>query len=215
VAGLTQMRIGVFGGTFDPPHMGHLILAMEACGQLRLDKLLWVVTPDPPHKIGQSISPVEVRIKLIKAAIGDDPQFEVSKVDLERPAPQYAVDTIQELQERYPKAELIYLMGGDSLHDLPEWHHSKRLVEISNGIGVMRRPGDLINLPLLESQLPSIAKKLVFVDAPLLQISSRQIRDRVATGRPFRYYLPQAVNEQILFMGLYTEKEEGAEDRLK
>jgi nicotinate-nucleotide adenylyltransferase len=202
------MRIGIFGGTFDPPHLGHLILAMEACGQLNLDRLLWVVTPDPPHKIGQSISPVNIRLRLIKAAIGDDPHFEVSRIELERPAPQYAVDTIRELRERYPEAELIYLMGGDSLHDFPDWHHPRLLVDTSDGLGVMRRPGDLIDLTELEKQLPGITAKLAFVDAPLLEISSRQIRERVSSGKPFRYYLPQAVYEQILAMNLYSERED-------
>ncbi len=202
------MRIGVFGGTFDPPHLGHLILAMEACGQLHLDQLLWVVTPDPPHKLGQSISPVEVRLKLIKAAIGDDPFFRISKVDIERPAPQYAVDTIRKLQNEEPSAKFVYLMGGDSLHDLPDWHHPKLLLELIDTLGVMRRPGDNIELSILEAKLPGLRKKIVFVDAPLLEISSRQIRNRAENGEPFRYYLPQAVYQLILEMKLYQEKEE-------
>lgn len=201
------MRIGIFGGTFDPPHMGHLILAMEACGQLNLDKLLWVVTPDPPHKIGQSISPVKIRIRLIKAAIGDDPLFEVSRIEVERPAPQYAVDTMQELRAQFPQAELIYLMGGDSLHDLHEWHQPRQLVDLADGIGVMRRPADLVDLQELEKQLPGVMAKLTFVDAPLLEISSRQIRERIANGKPFRYYLPVAVYEQILALNLYSQSD--------
>lgn len=202
------MKIGVFGGTFDPPHLGHLILAMEACGQLKLDRLLWVVTPDPPHKTGQSISPVEVRIKLIKAAIDADPTFEISKVDLELPAPQYAVDTIRELQKEFPAARLVYLMGGDSLHDLPEWHHPKLLIDLVETLGVMRRPGDNIDVSELEKHLPGLQAKIAFVDAPLLEISSRQIRHRAENGEPFRYYLPQAVYDMILSMNLYRDKEE-------
>ncbi len=201
------MRIGIFGGTFDPPHMGHLILAMEACDQLNLDKLLWVVTPDPPHKIGQSISPVEIRIDLLKEAFNSDPLFEISKVDIERPAPQFAVDTIKELREQFPKAQLIYLMGGDSLADLPEWHHPQQLVDLADELGVMRRPSDLVNMHELESQLPGISKKLKFVDAPLLEISSRQIRKRVADGRAFRYYLPRKVHMYIIDHKLYKRDE--------
>jgi nicotinate-nucleotide adenylyltransferase len=203
-----EMRIGVFGGTFDPPHQGHLILAMEACGQLKLDRLLWVVTPDPPHKIGQSISPVDVRLQLIKAAIGDDPSFAISRVDMERPAPQYAVDTIRELQSEYPNAKLVYLMGGDSLHDLPDWHHPKLLIDLVDTVGVMRRPGDNIQVAALDERLPGLSRKIIFVDAPLLEISSRQIRHRAENGEPFRYYLPRAVYELILEMKLYREKEE-------
>jgi len=185
--------------------MGHLILAMEACGQLQLDKLLWVVTPAPPHKVGHTISPVSVRLKLIKAAIENDPHFEVSKIDLQRPAPQYAVDTIRELRIQFPGAQLIYLMGGDSLGDLPEWYQPQLLVDLADGLGVMRRPGDVIDLIKLEQELPGISEKLAFVDAPLLEISSRQIRERVAADKPFRYYLPNPVYELIVTMGLYTK----------
>lgn len=202
------MRIGIFGGTFDPPHLGHLILAMEACDQLNLDRLLWMVTPDPPHKRGITITPVETRMSLIQAAIQEDPKFEISKVEMERPAPQYAVDTIRALRGIYPDAALIYLMGGDSLHDLPEWHHPQLLVEISDGLGVMRRPGDSVDLTLLETQLPGITKKVSFVDAPLLEISSRQIRQRVCSNRPFRYYLPKNVYELILKLELYCTPED-------
>lgn len=205
------MRIGIFGGTFDPPHLGHLILAMEACDQLNLDKLLWMVTPDPPHKQNLTITPVEIRMDLIEAAIQEDPKFEVSKVEMERPAPQYAVDTIRALKTLYPSASLIYLMGGDSLHDLPEWHHPQRLVEISDGLGVMRRPGDLVDLTVLEEQLPGITKKVSFVDAPLLEISSRQIRQRICNHRPFRYYLPRKVYEMILELELYCDPEDDQE----
>ncbi len=202
------MRIGIFGGTFDPPHLGHLILAMEACDQLSLDRLLWMVTPDPPHKKGMTITPVETRMTLIQAAIKEDPVFEISKFEMGRPAPQYAVDTIRALKTMYPKASLIYLMGGDSLHDLPEWHHPLTLVEISDGLGVMRRPGDLVDLSLLETQLPGITKKVSFVDAPLLEISSRQIRQRICSHRPYRYYLPKNVYELILKLELYCNPED-------
>ena len=116
------MRVGIFGGTFDPPHVGHLILAEECRTQLRLDRLLWVVTNQPPHKLDQTLSPVEKRVEMVQLSIAGNSHFELSRVDIDRPGPHYAVDTVRLLQEQLPEAELFYLMGGDSLHDLPTWH---------------------------------------------------------------------------------------------
>jgi nicotinate-nucleotide adenylyltransferase len=201
VAGL----IGVFGGTFDPPHLGHLILAAEAYDQLGLDRLLWVLTPDPPHKQGQHISQAEVRLQLVHAAICDNPHFELSRIDLDRPGPHYAVDTVRLLSKDFPATEMIYLIGGDSLHDLPTWRLPLELVEEVDAFGVMRRPGDAVDLTHLEQALPGLSEKVRFVDAPLLEISASQIRQRIRTGRPFRYFLPQSVYEIVAGSSLYQD----------
>ena len=161
------MRIGIFGGTFDPPHLGHLILAMEACDQLKLDRLLWMLTPAPPHKRSHVITPVEIRLEMLKLAVAHDSCFEISTLEMDRPAPQYAVDTIHELHRHFPKAKLIYLMGGDSLRDLPDWHQPRELVDLADKIGVMRRPGDLIKLDELERRLPGLTKKNSVCRCPL------------------------------------------------
>ena len=116
------MRIGIFGGTFDPPHLGHLILADEAHAQLELDRLLWVLTPDPPHKLHQSITPLVDRLDMLRATIAGNNAFELSMVDIERAGPHYAVDTLLILGRSYPGDALIYVMGGDSLRDLPTWY---------------------------------------------------------------------------------------------
>src|SRR5512143_3713267 len=113
--------IGVFGGTFDPPHTGHLILAAEAQAQLDLERILWVLTPTPPHKPGQRITSTALRLEMLQAAIDGNPDFELSRVDLDRPPPHYAVDSVHLLRAAYPQAWLAYLMGGDSLDDLPTW----------------------------------------------------------------------------------------------
>jgi nicotinate-nucleotide adenylyltransferase len=202
------MRLGIFGGTFDPPHLGHLILAAECYDQLNLDKLLWVVTPDPPHKNGWRISPVRYRLAMVQAAIADSPMFEVSLVDVNRASPHYAVDTIHLLGKQYPEAELIYLIGGDSLHDLPDWHYPEKLLEAADELGVMRRPEDEVNLDELAVQLPGIREKVHFVEAPLLEISARQIRSRIMQCRPYRYYLHPRVYELIHTYGLYRENTE-------
>ena len=198
------MRLGIFGGTFDPPHLGHLILASEAAEKLRLDRVLWVITPDPPHKPTSIVSPLAMRLELLQAALQDEPLFEVSRVDLDRPGPQYAVDTLRLLAEQYPGSPLYYLIGGDSLHDLPAWYAPERLIAFTAGIGVMRRPGDRVNLERLEERLPGISAKLCFIDAPLLEISSRDLRERIRSGRPARHFLPEAVWNLISKNRFYT-----------
>lgn len=199
------MRVGVFGGTFDPPHLGHLILAAEACDQLKLERLLWVLTAQPPHKQNQPIRPVEVRMELLQAALKGDSRFEVSRVDIDRPGPHYALDTLRLLQEQMPQAQLFYLMGGDSLHDLPIWHEPQQFLDSCAGLGVMRRPGSRIDLAEIEKFLPGISSCVTFIDAPLLEISSQEIRRRIAGGHTFRYYLPTAVYELIQKQHLYRD----------
>lgn len=196
-------RIGIFGGTFDPPHIGHLILGAEACEQLGLDRLLWVLTPDPPHKRGRYISPLPQRLDLLRAALDGNPAFELSPVDIDRPPPHYALDTMQILRQLYPGAELIYLLGGDSLRDLPVWHLPLDFVAACDALGVMRRPGDAVDLFRLEQQLPGIGSRLRFIRAPLLEISSSDIRRRIRQNRTFRYFLPPAVYDLIQERRLY------------
>src|SRR5512143_939659 len=200
-----ERRIGIFGGTFDPPHLGHLILASEALAQLHLDRLLWVLTAVPPHKLGVPISPLEDRLSMLSLAIHDEPGFEVSRVDIDRPGPHYTVDTLRLLSPRFPEAEMILLMGGDSLHDLPAWHEPEELLARCDEIGVMRRPHDSIDLSALERRLPGVRDKIRFVEAPLLEIASHEIRERVRTGLPFRYFLPPAVYDHIVKHGLYRD----------
>ncbi len=198
-------RIGVFGGTFDPPHLGHLILASEARAQLLLSRLLWVLTSVPPHKLGQPISPLPDREAMLKLAVAGDHAFEVSDVDIARPGPHYTVDTLRLLRGQYPGGALVLLLGGDSLHDLATWHEPEKLVTECDEIGVMRRPDIPIDLTGLEQQIPGVAAKVKFVDAPLLEIASHEIRRRVREGEPFRYYVPPSVYEYIVRNGLYRK----------
>lgn len=202
------MRIGAFGGTFDPPHLGHLILAAEACDRLGLERLLWVLTPDPPHKRSQVIRPWQERLELVQAAIAGNPLFELSRVEINRPGPHYAVDTVRLLKSQYPGAQLVYLIGGDSLHDLPTWFQPQELVKVTDVFGVMRRPDDGVDLAALEEVLPGLTAKLEFVQAPLLEIASNQIRQRVAANRPYRYYLTAAVYDIIRARGYYRQAED-------
>jgi nicotinate-nucleotide adenylyltransferase len=203
MSGQQHQRVGLFGGTFDPPHVGHLILASEARSQLGLSRVLWTVTPDPPHKQDQLITALEHRLAMVKLAIEDEPAFEISDVELTRPGPHYTVDTIRLLAEQNPGAEIVPIIGGDSLNDLPTWHEPKELLFAAHWVGVMRRPGETTDLHELERELPGISGKVHYVEAPLLEIASREIRNRAATGRPFRYYLPEPVYEYIEQHHLY------------
>lgn len=199
------MRTGILGGTFDPPHIAHLILADEACHQLGLQRLLWVLTPDPPHKHGLKISPVEQRLELLTAAIEGNPLFEVSRVEMDRPGPHYALDTLRLLRNAHPRDELFYLVGGDSLHDLPTWHEPQKLLDAMDFLGVMRRPDDHVDMAVIKRVFPGIEQKLRWVDAPLLEISATGIRSRIASGKPYRYYLPQSVYELIRLRDYYRQ----------
>jgi len=199
-------RIGIFGGTFDPPHLGHLILATEALVQLNLTLLLWVLTSIPPHKMDQEITPLEDRLAMLKLALVDQPRFELSRVDIDRPGPHYTVETIKLIAKKYPGAKLIFLLGGDSLRDLPTWHHPAELVKVCDEFGVMRRPGDAIDLSELEKEIPGISAKVNFVDAPLLEIASKEIRERASRHLPYRYYVLPAVYNFIVQHRLYCGK---------
>ena len=196
-------RIGIFGGTFDPPHLGHLILASEAHVQLKLTRLLWVLTPVPPHKMNRPISSLDDRLAMVKLALSDERSFELSNIEIERPGPHYTLDTIGVFSKLYPNDDLILLLGGDSLRDLPTWHRPADLVAACHQIGVMRRPGDSIDMDKLEAKIPGLKAKVKFVEAPLLEIASSEIRQRAARGLPFRYYLLPAVYQYIQKQNLY------------
>jgi nicotinate-nucleotide adenylyltransferase len=197
------VRIGIFGGTFDPPHVGHLILAAEAHTQLKLRLILWVPTAVPPHKLGDTISPVEDRLAMLRLALQDEAAFEISMVDIERPGPHFTLDMLRLLREANPGGELILVIGGDSLHDLPDWHRPVEVVAACDEIGVMRRPGDQVDLPVLEAKVPGLRSKVRFVNSPLLEISSQDIRERVKKDLPFKYFVPPAVHKFIVSRGLY------------
>jgi nicotinate-nucleotide adenylyltransferase len=203
MAGMSRARLGIFGGTFDPPHLGHLILAAECQAQLGLRKVIFVPTADPPHKRGRQFAPVADRLAMVESAIRDQEIFELSRVEIDRPGPHFALDTMKLLASRYAGNDLVYLIGGDSLRDLPEWNRPQEFIAACSAIGVMRRPRTRIDISQLESKLPGLSAKLEFVEAPLLEISSTEIRQRVREGGHYRYYLPNAVYEIIQERKLY------------
>lgn len=199
------MRIGIFGGTFDPPHLGHLILASESQAQLKLDRILFVLTAHPPHKQGREITDLDERLDMLSAALQDNPEFKLSRVEIDRPGPHYALDTMLILREDFSSDELIYLMGADSLDTIAAWHQPQAFLAACDSLGVVRRPGTRLDLQRLEKEVPGLSNKVQFVDAPLLEISAQQIRKRVKSGASVRYYLPPGVIQIIKEREIYQE----------
>lgn len=199
------MRIGIFGGTFDPPHLGHLILADEARNELELAQIYFVLTPNPPHKQGITVTSVEIRLEMLAKALSGEPSFVISRVDLDRDPPHFAVDTVEIFREMMPGTTLVYLMGGDSLRDLPTWHHPVDFVDACDLIGVMSRPQVEVDIKSLAVKVPGIITKLRFIDAPLLEISSSDLRWKIANGEPYRFYLRESVWKFIQSKKLYRE----------
>ncbi len=193
-------RIGIFGGTFDPPHLAHLTLAAEAFRQLNLTRLLWVLTPDPPHKPGRPITPLALRLEMLQAALAGRPEYQLSRVEIDRPPPHYAAETVRLLRAEYPWDFLIYLMGGDSLRDLTQWHQPDAFLRGLDSLGVMRRPGAGIDFQQLEARFPGVGGKILWVRAPLSAQSSSAIREAVRSGKPVDQLIPQSV-------GLIIERE--------
>lgn len=199
------MRLGIFGGTFDPPHVAHLILADEARYQLSLERVLWVLTPKSPLKPDMEISPWQLRLDLLKGALDGNPAFEISRVDIDRPPPHYAFETLRILGERFSDYELIYLMGGDSLGELPAWKQPQSIIANCHAIGVMRRPGYSLDMKVLENKIPGVNSKVRWIEAPLIEISATEIRERLKRGQPVRYLLPPVVYQTIHKRGLYRD----------
>jgi len=201
---MTQDRLGIFGGTFDPPHLGHMILAAEAADQLNLDHVLWMLSPTPPHKRQNIISDFEERAELVSACIEGESRFELSTLENERPGPHYTADTLKILKERFPNSKIVFLIGGDSLQYLPTWHEPQLVMERIDELGVMQRPGEVFDWKELKKILPNIDSKLRMIDAPLLEISSTEIRERVKSGHHYKYYLRDSVYRLILQKKYYV-----------
>jgi nicotinate-nucleotide adenylyltransferase len=197
------MRIGVIGGTFDPIHLGHLIVAEEACTRLGLSQVVFVPAGLPPHKQAHEISPSEQRLDMVQAAIADNEHFGLSRVDVDRPGPCYTVDTIGLLQEAWgDDAEIYFVIGSDSLADLPSWYQPQRLLRRCTVVAV-ERPGYALDLNRLERHLPGAAAQIQLLRAPTLDISSTEIRERVRSGHTIRYLVPDAVIRHIYQDHLY------------
>jgi nicotinate-nucleotide adenylyltransferase len=197
------MRLGVFGGSFDPVHLGHLILAEQSREQAHLDRVLFVPAARPPHKQGQVLTPFAQRLEMLALAIAGHPAFQISEIERDRPGLSYTVHTLTELQQQHPEAELCLLLGTDMARDLPTWRHPERILELAELV-IMDRPG--ATLPELATLIPMPGGKsprLRLVQAPLIEISGRDIRRRVAEGQTIRYLVPRAVEVYVQDKHLY------------
>jgi nicotinate-nucleotide adenylyltransferase len=198
------MRIGVIGGTFDPPHLGHLIVAQETHVRLDLERIVFVPAGQPPHKRNQSITDAEHRVAMVELAIARDDRFALSRVDVDRPGPCYSVDTVRLLQEAWGKDAAIYfVIGGDSLRDLPKWHQPQRLLHMCQVVAV-DRPDYPTDLAEIERALPGAARLIKRMAIPTVNISSTQIRERVVKGWPIRYLVSDPVARYVQQHHLYT-----------
>ncbi|MGH2363593.1 MAG: nicotinate-nucleotide adenylyltransferase [Chloroflexota bacterium] len=197
------MRVGVFGGTYDPIHYGHLVAGEEARCAMDLDRVLYVPNARPPHK-EHKISAVEQRLEMIRLAIAHNPAFVLSTIEIDRPGLSYSVDTIATLREELgPEVELYFILGEDALADLPTWHQAQRLLELCRLIAVNRPGYHSFSLRLLERQLPGVSERVHSVRVPELAIWSTELRARVSSGLPIRYLVPDSVLDYIQRNGLY------------
>lgn len=200
-AGPAAPRLGILGGSFDPPHVGHLVLASCACEQLGLRGVLFVPAAEPPHKAGGAVTPAPRRLELTRLAIAGDDRFAVSAVELEAGV-RFTRDTLAELARRLPGERFVFLMGADSLVLFETWHDPAGILTLCT-LGVAPRPGDdLRQVEAARTRLPAGSVELV--DMPVIGVSSTMIRDRVARGRDVRYLVPAAVEARIRELGLYA-----------
>ena len=200
---LTLRRIGIFGGTFDPIHIGHLILAEEAWFQLQLDHVYLAPAGDPPHKLGRQLAPVRDRLFMAELAAADIDSLLVSSIDADRPGPHYTSDLVRLLQtEAGPDTEFYFLMGMDSLRDLPSWHEASWLVENARLVALSRHDVTL-DWEALEAALPGVRSRVIILDMPELEIASHVIQQRVRNGQPIRHMVPRSVEAYIYKHNLY------------
>jgi len=194
--------LGILGGTFDPPHVGHLILAEEARSQLGLRKVVWVPAGVPWRKGERPVSPAAERLEMVARAISENEAFELSRLETQRTGPSYMVETLETLRGRSEGSELILIMGSDALSDLPNWKEPARLVELARLAVASRAEGDDV-LAEVENALPGVRERIAWVKMPRIEISSTDLRRRVAEGRSVRYLVPDAVGDYIHKGGLY------------
>lgn len=190
------MRLGVYGGSFDPVHLGHLLLAEQCREQARLDQVLFVPAPRPPHKQDKEQTPFHQRVEMLELAIAGYPPFQISQMEKDRPGPSFTVDTLGELRGARPEDDLFLVVGSDVIPDLPNWHHPAQIAELATLV-VATRPG----WPLPAVFPPGFRSQVV--QMPLIDITSTDIRQRIVGGRSIRWLVPRAVESYILGHKLY------------
>ncbi|MFO0799332.1 MAG: nicotinate (nicotinamide) nucleotide adenylyltransferase [Gemmataceae bacterium] len=200
------MRIGIFGGTFDPVHMGHLILAEQCRDQAGLDEVWFLPSYHPPHKAAAAVTRFEQRCDMLELAVAGHPAFRIERIEKELPPPSYTAETLAELHRRHPGAEFALLMGSDGLPDLPGWYEPQRVIELVSLV-VVPRPGVMLwTADRLAKALgvAADAVRLRYVACPMIEIASRELRRAVTDGMSVRYLVPRAVEEYLRDRKLYS-----------
>jgi len=197
-----SLRLGLFGGTFDPPHLGHLVVAQDVAERLSLDGLLFLVAGLPPHKRGEVLSPPSLRVEMARAAVAGNPLFNVSEVELDREGPTYTVDTLRHFRVVHPDAEIFFLLGADQLAEFHEWQEPEGIATLVTLV-VVGRDG------VGPDQLPPVALgsggelNFISLDVTRVDISSSEVRARVREGLSIRYLVPEEVRRIIETHRLY------------
>lgn len=206
-----NQRIGIFGGTFDPVHLGHLVLAEQCREQARLDQVWFIPAARPPHKQDRAITAFTARWEMLELACAGNSTFQVLDLEKDRPGPSYTVDTLEELSRQHPGAVFSLLLGSDCLPDLATWREPARIAALANLVIVTRPGWALLSSDELRSALrlpEGIVLRHQVVEIPLIDISSRDLRRRVMTGRSLRYLVSRSVECYIETHRLY-QKDEG------
>ncbi len=199
-------RVGILGGAFNPPHLGHLVCAQEAQVQLELDRVVLVPVGEAPHRTIDNDPGPETRLEMTELAVDGDPNLSVSRIEVDRPGRSYTVDTLAALRERSPDDELTLILGGDQAAALPDWHEPERVLELAQVAAVARVDWAREKIVRSVAGLTG-AERLTFVHMPLIEISSSDLRDRAARGVPIRHLVPERVAEYIAEHGLYAAGE--------
>ncbi|NVY96902.1 nicotinate-nucleotide adenylyltransferase [Lactobacillus sp. DCY120] len=189
-------RIGILGGTFNPPHIGHLMMADQVYQQLGLEKIIFIPDAQPPHIDRKETLAVQDRVEMVQRAILDHPQFELGLMEVQRGGISYTCDTLQQLHQAHPENQYYLIIGGDMVNYLPKWHQIEKIVQLAQLVGVCRKGYEK------RSTYP-----LIWVNMPTSDVSSTWIRQTVQTGGSIRYFVPEAVRQYIQEKGLYLKDE--------
>jgi nicotinate-nucleotide adenylyltransferase len=196
-------RIGILGGSFDPVHIGHLLLAQTAHEQAHLDRIMFVPAGHQWRKAEREMTPATQRLEMVRLAVDDVPYFEVSEIEVEREGPSYSDVTLEQVHDANPAAELFFILGYDALADLPHWHAPQRVCELATLAVAARADGP--GLAASHAALGDLSARIVWLDMPQLEISASVIRERAKAGLPLRWLVPDAVADYIAAQDLYCD----------
>lgn len=206
--------VGLMGGTFDPIHLGHLVAADAARHALGLERVIFVPASQPPHKLGSAITSGDHRFAMTLLATLDHPAFEVSRVELDRPSPSYTVETLRHFRALWPDADLWFITGADAILEILNWREPEELLALARFVAATRPGHPLGRLKAVKEALgPAARGRIRSLEVPALAIASRDLRERVRTGRPIRYLVPREVEAYIAKTGLYLDSDGGARER--